>query len=70
MEDARADALEQRMGNVENALGEIRSLLQEQVRPPRRQGRPRRRLSFRKEDDGSDDSRVLAFPGTREADVS
>ncbi|GAU29071.1 hypothetical protein TSUD_278270 [Trifolium subterraneum] len=58
MEDARADALELRMGNIENALGEIRSLLQEQVQPRRRQGRPRRRLSFREDDEGSDDSRV------------
>jgi hypothetical protein len=75
MEDARADALEQRMGNVESTLDEIRLLLREQARPRQRQGRRRRRLSRTADDDGSDGSmvsenRALASPGTRDTDVS
>ncbi|CAJ2638342.1 unnamed protein product [Trifolium pratense] len=58
MEAARADALEQRMGNVENTLDEIRLLLRERNRPRQRQGRPRRRPSPTEDDDRSDGSMV------------
>ncbi|MCI97343.1 hypothetical protein A2U01_0118644, partial [Trifolium medium] len=58
MEAARADVLEQGIGNVETALDQIRLLLQVQVRPRRRQERPRRRPSRLEDDDGSEGSMV------------
>ncbi|XP_045799541.1 uncharacterized protein LOC123893785 [Trifolium pratense] len=58
MEAARADALEQRMGNVENTLDEIRLLLRERSRPRQRQGRTRRRPSPTEEGNRSDGSMV------------